>query len=65
MSRSQIHRNARRYDMAAILAADSPSGQWICPECPSLMMDEWTLRYSAERWLERLVEKPERTTIQW
>lgn len=64
MSRTQIHRNARLYDMAAILAADSPTGQWICPDT-GLLMDEWTLRYSSEQWAERLTEKPERTTIQW
>lgn len=65
MSRTQIHANARRYDMAAKMAADSSSGQWICPDTPGLLMDEWTLRYTAERWSERLVEKTERTTIQW
>ena len=53
MTREIAHTNARRYEMAAIMAADSLEGQWICPDTPGLVMDTTMLLYAAMRWREK------------
>ena len=57
MTREFAHTQARRYDMAALMAETTVEGTWVCPDTPGLRMDAETLRYACQEW--QVVERGE------
>ena len=57
MTREFAHTQARRYDMAALMADTTADHLWVCPDTSSLRMDAEILRYASQRW--RAIERGE------